>query len=189
MTRSLPPATPQAHRYRLAIGLGLAGLIGYWLFVRKGGAVHNPPPAAPTTAFPTDGLLPGVVAIPIGSPGPLMTGAHYLAKVTLTGVLSLLASPARVRDKAAAQGFSSVDVYQAGSVPDYFPDTTPSPSGSTYWLEGDYIGPPMQKVFPTSIGLEIWYLDNLSYPTVPNLGFAPSKATTALVGTKASNST
>ena len=163
-----------------AAGLGLAGALGYALFLRKSAArvVSRSPVVA--TDFPWDGLAPGVVAIPIGNPGPLMQGAHYLAKVTTSGIVSLLASPSRVQTKATAAGFASVQVYEAGSVPGYFPDVMPASSGTTYWVEGDYVGPSKQAVFPTTVGLEVWYLDALTSPVVPNLGFAPSQATAAL---------
>ena len=158
--------------------MGLAGLASYFLFFRKSGAAVNHPHAdVVTTDFPWDGTAPGVVAIPIGNPGPLMQGAHYLAKVVTTGLVSLVANPARVQSKAIAAGFSSVNVYEAGQVPAYFPNRTPAPSGTTYWLEGDYALPSRQKVFPTTVGITAWYLNYATHPVVPNLGYAASAQT------------
>jgi hypothetical protein len=105
------------------------------------------PPNLGLQALATPGLAPGLPSpnapspqtfrvLEITAPSVVITpNTHYLAKIQLTGLESLLGDPKAVAGKLTEMGFTGVSVVNKNPPP-LFPDQAPYKDGSTFWASG-----------------------------------------------------
>jgi len=158
MRRGSRPSPTSAPHYALGAFVGALGGFFAWKLLQGGRASGGSQPVPQTGQnWPTSPTAAGVVQVPLTNPGPLIRGAHYLAKVVVPPPLSWLASASKVESYAEKYGFGNVTVSE--TAPSYFQDTTAGSSGATYWVEADYVSASKQMAFPSQVTIEAWYLD------------------------------
>jgi hypothetical protein len=106
--------------------------------------VYSVASASPPVTYgaPTPLAVPGQVQ--------LQPGVRYLAKAVVTAPLSWVVTESAIKGKLGELGFNPVSVWTSDPPP-FFPDTTPAPSGDTYWIAADWASPTQSMNAPSQL--------------------------------------